>query len=75
VVQVVLPLASTGGGIKITSSEYFTPKGRSIDGNGIYPDVYIERSGDGDNQMDKAQSVLRALMSGNPAQNDPDGAQ
>jgi len=62
VVQVVLPITSTGGGIKITSSEYFTPKGRSIDGNGIYPDYYVEPSGDGDVQMDKAQSVLRALI-------------
>jgi len=41
VVQNVIPLESTGGGIKITSSEYFTPNGRSIDGNGIYPDVYV----------------------------------
>jgi carboxyl-terminal processing protease len=74
VVQVVLPLNSTGGGIKITSSEYFTPKGRSIDGNGIYPDVYIERSGDGDNQLDKAQSVLRALISNSPSQNGSNNA-
>jgi carboxyl-terminal processing protease len=41
VVQNVIPIESTGAGIKITSSEYFTPKGRSIDGNGIYPDVYV----------------------------------
>jgi carboxyl-terminal processing protease len=74
VVQVVLPLNSTGGGIKITSSEYFTPKGRSIDGNGIYPDVYIERSGDGDNQLDKAQSVLRALISNSSSQNGSNNA-
>ena len=64
VVQIVLPISSTGGGIKITSSEYFTPKGRSIDHNGIYPDHYVELSGDGDTQLDKAQSVLRAMMSG-----------
>lgn len=63
VVQVVLPIPSTGGGIKITSSEYFTPKGRSIDHNGVYPDHYVELSGDGDSQLDKAQSVLRALIS------------
>jgi carboxyl-terminal processing protease len=62
VVQVVLPISSTGGGIKITASQYFTPKGRSIDGNGIYPDYYVEKSGDGDVQMDKAQSVLRAII-------------
>ena len=44
VVQNVILLESTGGGIKITSSEYFTPNGRSIDGNGIYPDVYVGSS-------------------------------
>lgn len=64
VVQIVLPISSTGGGIKITSSEYFTPKGRSIDHNGIYPDYYVELHGDGDAQLDKAQSVLRSLMNG-----------
>ncbi len=39
VVQNIIAIES-GAGIKITSSEYFTPKGRSINGNGIYPDVY-----------------------------------
>lgn len=62
VVQVVIPIASTGGGLKITSSEYFTPSGRSIDGNGIYPDHYVELSGDGDAQLDKATEVLRAMI-------------
>jgi carboxyl-terminal processing protease len=64
VVQIVKPIPSTGGGLKITSSQYFTPKGRSIDKNGIYPDHYVELSGDGDAQMDKAVSVLRAMISG-----------
>jgi|AGTN01.1.fsa_nt_gi C-terminal peptidase (prc) len=40
VVQNIIEIES-GAGIKITSSQYFTPKGRSIDGNGIYPDVYV----------------------------------
>ena len=70
VVQIVLPISSTGGGIKITSSEYFTPKGRSIDHNGIYPDHYVELRGDGDTQLDKAQSVLRAMMSGGDRQDE-----
>ena len=70
VVQVVLPIESTGGGIKITTSQYFTPKGRSIDGNGIYPDEYVELqqefidgsadySLEDDLQMQKAIDVLR----------------
>lgn len=40
VVQNIFEIDS-GAGLKITSSQYFTPKGRVIDGNGIYPDVYV----------------------------------
>lgn len=58
VVQVVLPMEDAG--VKITVSEYFTPNGRSINGNGIYPDEYIEvDSSVKDNQLDKAIEVLR----------------
>ena len=42
VVQRIIPIKSTGGALKITVSEYFTPNGRSIDGNGVYPDYYVE---------------------------------
>lgn len=42
VVQVVIPIQSTGAGLKITTSQYFTPSGRIIDRNGIYPDHYID---------------------------------
>lgn len=42
VVQVVLPIESTGGGMKITTSQYYTPSGRTIDKNGIYPDYYVK---------------------------------
>lgn len=42
VVQVVIPIQSTGGGLKITTSQYFTPSGRTIDKNGIYPDYYVD---------------------------------
>ena len=62
VVQVVIPITSTGGGLKITSSEYFTPNGRSIDGNGIYPDHFVEFSGEGDVQLDKAAEVLADMI-------------
>lgn len=40
-VQTVLPL-SGGGAIKLTTSRYFTPSGRSINGVGIEPDVRVE---------------------------------
>lgn len=50
--------------LKLTISEYFTPKGRNIDGKGITPDVevkyeYDENNPDADNQLDKAMEVMR----------------
>jgi carboxyl-terminal processing protease len=39
-VQTVMPL-SQGRAIKLTTSHYFTPSGRSIDGRGIDPDVVL----------------------------------
>ena len=65
VVQIVIPIESTGGGLKITSSEYFTPKGRNIDGNGIYPDKYVELSPDAteDTQLKEGLNELALLIS------------
>lgn len=41
VVQNLIPL-SDGSGIKMTIAEYFTPKGRNFDGDGIDPDEVVE---------------------------------
>lgn len=48
---VVQTLKSLGDGtyIKLTTSEYFSPKGNKIDGLGIEPDVTVEVSGDAEN--------------------------
>ena len=64
VVQIVIPIESTGGGLKITSSEYFTPKGRSIDGNGVYPDDYVELKADAteDTQYQEGLKDLNTLI-------------
>lgn len=35
---------SSRAGIKITTQKYFTPSGRSINGKGIEPDIYIEQA-------------------------------
>jgi carboxyl-terminal processing protease len=40
-VQSVLPLRN-GGGIKLTTARYFTPSGRSIQAEGIMPDLAVE---------------------------------
>jgi carboxyl-terminal processing protease len=40
-VQTIIPLAD-GSGLRLTTARYFTPKGRSIHGKGISPDIVIE---------------------------------
>lgn len=63
VVQQIFDLKD-GTSVKLTISEYFTPTGRSIDGEGITPDVeveyeYDEENPDKDNQLEKALDVVR----------------
>ena len=63
VVQEVIGLLD-GSFIKITTSEYFLPSGRSINEEGITPDVEVEYEPDeeneeADNQLDKALEVIR----------------
>jgi carboxyl-terminal processing protease len=40
-VQTIIPLPD-GSGLRLTTARYFTPKGRSIHGKGIAPDIAIE---------------------------------
>ncbi len=40
-VQTVVPL-SDGSGLRLTTAKYFTPKGRSIHGTGLVPDIVVE---------------------------------
>jgi carboxyl-terminal processing protease len=44
-VQSVLPLRN-GGGIKLTTAHYYTPSGRSIQAEGILPDVVADAYGE-----------------------------
>ena len=42
-VQTIMPLAGRGA-IKLTTSRYFTPSGRSIQATGIVPDIVVEQA-------------------------------
>jgi len=42
-VQTVIPM-SDGSALRLTTSRYFTPKGRSIDKEGIIPDLVVEQT-------------------------------
>jgi carboxyl-terminal processing protease len=41
-VQTVLPVQESGGAIRLTTALYYTPSGRSIQAEGIQPDVVVE---------------------------------
>jgi len=63
VVQQIFDLKD-GTSVKLTISEYFTPNGRSINGEGIVPDVEVKYEPDeddpeADNQLDKAVEILK----------------
>lgn len=47
-----------GSCLKLTISEYFTPKGNSIHGKGVEPDVEVKYE-KADNQLDRACEVVR----------------
>jgi carboxyl-terminal processing protease len=40
-VQTIIPL-SDGSGLRLTTAKYFTPKGRTIHGKGLMPDIVVE---------------------------------
>lgn len=53
-----------GSCVKLTSAEYFTPKGRKINGKGVTPDVEVEYEYDpnhpeADHQLEKAIETLK----------------
>ncbi len=62
-VQQLIPL-SDATSIKITVAKWLTPKGNTIDGTGISPDVEVELTADNynngvDPQLDKAKELLK----------------
>jgi len=42
-VQTIFPL-SDGSGVRLTTAKYFTPKGRSIQAEGITPDILVDNN-------------------------------
>lgn len=66
VVQQIIGLGD-GTCVKLTIAEYFTPNGRSINGNGVIPDVVVEYEYDennpySDSQLEKAMEIIVSEM-------------
>ena len=62
-VQTVIPMTD-GSAIRVTTSKYFTPKGRSIHGEGIMPDIVVEYQEPSlkDKEVDKETALIEKLM-------------
>jgi len=62
-VQTILPMNSRAG-IKLTTARYFTPNGRSIQAEGIEPDIVLDRLKVESAQQPSMGSVKEADLSG-----------
>ncbi|ANJ68382.1 peptidase S41 [Halothiobacillus diazotrophicus] len=60
-VQSIMPL-SNGGALRLTTARYFTPSGRSIQGEGIKPDVEVHQLKIAD--IEKVFSIKEADLAG-----------
>lgn len=71
-VQVILPISDTTA-IKLTTSRYYTPKGRSIQATGIMPDVVVADTAEGDLfRMSREADLKRHLSNSRSGQPDAD---
>jgi len=59
-VQSLIPL-SNGGALKLTTAEYLLPSGRSINGQGLTPDI-TSPPDDADAQVEAAADLLRPMV-------------
>ncbi|MBL4712067.1 MAG: S41 family peptidase [Gammaproteobacteria bacterium] len=62
-VQTIQELRS-GGAVKITTARYFTPSGRSIQGEGITPDITLERYDITDSKDDASLRIKESDLKG-----------
>jgi len=65
-VQVILPISDTTA-IKLTTSRYYTPKGRSIQATGINPDIVVADTSEGDLFRVSREADLKRHLSNNRA--------
>lgn len=61
-VQTVIPLGNSGSAIKLTTARYYTPSGRSIQADGIAPNIWVAQ-GDED-QLTKLERPSEADLPG-----------
>jgi carboxyl-terminal processing protease len=72
-VQILVPLSNNQGAVRVTIAEWLTPDERTIQGEGLQPDVEVEITeeeyeADLDPQLDKAIEVLLEELNGGAPQ-------
>ncbi len=62
-VQTVIPLEN-GSAMKLTTAKYYTPKGKSIQAEGIVPDIVVEHTGPFDDEESPGRSIREKDLKG-----------
>jgi len=62
-VQSVIPLPD-GSGLRLTTSKYFTPSGKSIHGTGIQPDIVLKREFKAKNEKETEEEEIEKIFEG-----------
>lgn len=65
-VQTVVPLSASNGAMRLTTSRYYTPSGRSIQAEGIVPDIEVAQAKLDDNKksgLEASEASLRGHLS------------
>ncbi|MFN3233170.1 MAG: S41 family peptidase [Alphaproteobacteria bacterium] len=67
-VQTIIPLGRENGAMRLTTARYYTPAGRSIQAEGIEPDLVVEQAKieklDGDDRPRRSEATLRGHLMG-----------
>ena len=76
-VQTIIPLGEGNGALRLTTARYYTPSGRSIQAEGITPDVKVEQTVPKDMQAEDALGFSEANLPGHLAASgkEEDGSQ
>jgi carboxyl-terminal processing protease len=64
-VQTIIPLGESGGALRLTTARYYTPSGRSIQAEGIVPDIAVAMGTEGD--VPKVERTTEADLPGHLA--------
>ncbi len=70
-VQTILPLKDNAA-LKLTTARYFTPAGRSIQNEGIVPDILIREEDDGENENKGFGKISETDLAGHLENNSKD---